>query len=68
MALRTYECESCARRFYFYGRIADALHELVVIKCTLGQGGYHNVPSAWQIVQDNAKCCDNPQLALFDQE
>ena len=62
MRARTYVCNSCGKRFYFFGRLADTFNQLVGIKRTLSMYGYESVALPWKLIEANAKCCDNPVI------
>lgn len=60
-------CRNCGKAFYIYGRAGDYLGKLLDARVILKHYGYYteNIPSPYEIIQDRAKCCDNPDLSVI---
>jgi len=55
-----YKCATCGAFFYFYGKQAELLRQLVRISKPFQEEFEYELPLAYKVVEAHAKCCKSP--------
>lgn len=63
----TLKCKSCGRRFYIQGKAEELVNKYSNAALHLRMIGYKNLSaSVWELVENNAKCCESPDIHMVE--
>ena len=57
-----YKCATCGAVFYYYGIRGQILRDLIHVSEQIQKEFNFEIPTAWKVVEQDAKCCKSPLL------